>query len=291
MYPGDVGTGDGTRAATAERKFAGPVGVVGVGLGDRESPGCCGVTVSGGVRWKPLPGELAPQVRDLIVRLRELKDGLGVSMTALARKTAYSKSSWERYLNGKVLPTRQAVEMLGQLSGTDQARLLATWELAEHAWASGQPMAPSEPSAQPPDTTDPPPRRWRPRRLTVVVAGIATALVACGSAVWLTSAARSSSSAGPSSVRPAGYTCTISKRGGFFYAGHSTTSERLVALNAASQDVIEVQCLLKMHGSDPGRIDGLFGTHTQDAVEKLQRAAGAVVDGIVGPQTWALLRR
>ncbi len=249
--------------------------------------------MSGGVRWKPLPGDLAPQVRDLIVRLRELKDGLGVSMTALARKTAYSKSSWERYLNGKVLPARQAVEMLGQLSGTDQARLLATWELAEHAWTSKQPMAPSEPVANPANATvpPPPPGRRRPRRTTVIVAGTATAAAACGLAVWLTSAAQSSPSAGATSVRPAGYTCTISKRGGLFYAGHSTTSERLVALNAASQDVIEVQCLLKMHSLDPGRIDGLFGTHTQAAVKKLQRDAGAVVDGIVGPQTWALLRR
>jgi peptidoglycan hydrolase-like protein with peptidoglycan-binding domain len=52
-----------------------------------------------------------------------------------------------------------------------------------------------------------------------------------------------------------------------------------------------VQCLLGRHGCNPGRTDGLFGQHTENAVKKLQRESGAVVDGIVGPQTWALLRR
>ncbi|MCZ1006251.1 helix-turn-helix domain-containing protein [Streptomyces lydicus] len=38
-------------------------------------------------------------------------------MAALAERTAYSKSSWERYLNGKQLAPRQAVEALCKAAG------------------------------------------------------------------------------------------------------------------------------------------------------------------------------
>jgi peptidoglycan hydrolase-like protein with peptidoglycan-binding domain len=92
------------------------------------------------------------------------------------------------------------------------------------------------------------------------------------------------------SVQPKGYGCDYTKRDGRLYAGHSMTSDRLVVLNAGGEDVVEVQCLLTHHGFDPGRIDGLFGERTEKAVRDLQRAGGAVADGKVGPQTWALLR-
>ena len=78
-------------------------------------------------QWKPLPEGLDPRLRTLIVRLRELKDQLGIGTAALARKTAHSRSSWERYFNAKVRPPRSAVEALGRLAGADEARLKALW--------------------------------------------------------------------------------------------------------------------------------------------------------------------
>ncbi|MGW7556670.1 DUF2690 domain-containing protein, partial [Streptomyces rimosus] len=50
-------------------------------------------------------------------------------------KTAYSKSSWERYLNGKSLPPREAVEALCRLAGERGGRVTALWELADAAWS------------------------------------------------------------------------------------------------------------------------------------------------------------
>lgn len=50
--------------------------------------------------WQPLPDGLAPEVRHFVDHLRRLKDGTGLSLAALGARTAYSKSSWQRYLNG-----------------------------------------------------------------------------------------------------------------------------------------------------------------------------------------------
>ena len=62
---------------------------------------------------KPLPGGLASDILLLVAELRALKDGAGLSLADLARRTPYSKSSWERYLNGKTLPPQHAVAALG----------------------------------------------------------------------------------------------------------------------------------------------------------------------------------
>ncbi|MEU7305904.1 hypothetical protein [Streptomyces sp. NPDC007206] len=52
----------------------------------------------------------------------------------LGGRTPYSKSSWERNLNGKALPAQHAVTSLGKLADADPARLVALWELANTAW-------------------------------------------------------------------------------------------------------------------------------------------------------------
>ncbi|MER5922453.1 helix-turn-helix domain-containing protein [Streptomyces mirabilis] len=75
--------------------------------------------------WVELPDALRPDARRLATELRRLKDHSGLSLTALAGQTSYSKSSWERYFNGKALPPRQAVLALGELVGAEPARLTA----------------------------------------------------------------------------------------------------------------------------------------------------------------------
>ncbi|MEU9412601.1 helix-turn-helix transcriptional regulator [Streptomyces sp. NPDC048281] len=88
-------------------------------------------------RWQPLPAALPREARHLVEQLRVLKGRTGLSLAGLARRTAYSKSSWQRYLNGDRLPPRAAAQVLCRLAGGDQPRLLALWELAEQAWPQG----------------------------------------------------------------------------------------------------------------------------------------------------------
>lgn len=92
-------------------------------------------------RWKELPDSLDQRVRQLVVQLRRLKDRSGLSLASLEAKTGYSRSSWERYLNGKALPPQHAVEELAQVTGTEPTRLLVLHEVAEEAWR--QRVAPS----------------------------------------------------------------------------------------------------------------------------------------------------
>ncbi|MEV6925148.1 peptidoglycan-binding protein [Dactylosporangium sp. NPDC051485] len=238
-------------------------------------------------RWKPLPEGLDPQARQLAVRLRELRDKIGISTATLARKTPYSRSSWERYFNGTTRPPRSAVEALGRLSDADLPHVLALWELADRC----DPPAPLPQDGPGPAPAAAPVVGRRRRRWPALAAAAGLAVIAvAGTVVWLLLPRGSTPSRPAADTAPTGYDCTYATHDGRLYGGHSDTSDRLVALNGGSQDVVEVQCLLKHHGLDPGRIDGLFGKQTEQAVEDLQRANGLVVDGIVGPQTWVLLR-
>ncbi|MEU2339748.1 DUF2690 domain-containing protein [Streptomyces sp. NPDC013172] len=78
---------------------------------------------------------MTPERIRLAASLRELRARTGLSLAALATKTAFSKSSWERYLNGKSLPPRQAVRELCRLAGEPEGRCLALWEIAESEWS------------------------------------------------------------------------------------------------------------------------------------------------------------
>jgi len=122
----------------------------------------------------------------LVEALRELRAGAGLSLAALAERTPYSKSSWERYLNGKSLPPRQAVRELCRLADEPDGRLLALWEIAESHW-SGRAEAPAlaPPTDESPRThpqESPPPAgtgRRRPggSRLLVLLASAYTVIV------------------------------------------------------------------------------------------------------------------
>jgi hypothetical protein len=263
------------------------------------------------LRWQALPGSLDPRVRQLVVQMRKLKDHSGLSLAALAVKTPYSKSSWERYLNGRTLPPPGAVAELARVTGADPARLLALHKVAgEAAQAqSARPVAVPEGAApagaagaegggRPP----PPPRRG----LGWLVAGVAAGAVLGGTALavaapWDSETAPSGRTrraalvtahdgAFPAHPRGKTYRCDIEHHGGRTYAGHSTTREKVVEINSIGWEVVEAQCLLREAGFSPRGTDGIYGENTVNAVKRFQKDKGLADDGAVGPDTWKALR-
>ncbi len=89
-------------------------------------------------RWRALPDELDPQVREFASQLRRLVDRSGLSIAALADRTGYSKTSWERYLNGRLLAPKGAIVALAEVTGTNPVHLTTMWELAERAWSRSE---------------------------------------------------------------------------------------------------------------------------------------------------------
>ncbi|POX40903.1 XRE family transcriptional regulator [Streptomyces sp. Ru73] len=89
-------------------------------------------------RWRALPDELDPQVREFADQLRRLVDRSGLSISAVADRTGYSKTSWERYLNGRLLAPRRAVLALAEVTGAHAGHLTTMWELAERAWSRAE---------------------------------------------------------------------------------------------------------------------------------------------------------
>ncbi|GAA1012115.1 hypothetical protein STXM2123_2744 [Streptomyces sp. F-3] len=89
-------------------------------------------------RWKALPDELDPQIKEFMSQLRQLVDRSGLSIAALADRTGYSRTSWERYLNGRLLAPKGAVVALAEATGTDPVHLTTLWELAERAWSRAE---------------------------------------------------------------------------------------------------------------------------------------------------------
>ncbi|MEV0634373.1 peptidoglycan-binding protein [Streptomyces sp. NPDC050619] len=257
-------------------------------------------------RWKALPAELDPRVRQLLLRLRRLKDHSGLSQRQLAAKTGYSTKSWERYLGGRSLPPRAAVEAMARISGEDPTRLLALHEVAAEAWGDGRADASAaQPAEAEPETLSAGAESARsPRRSprVALVAGAVALVLAVSAAVLLVvrlqdgdgeaaAAPRVSSGAPASASRSAPtYTCRLERTDGRWYAGNSRTQDAILAHGQAGPEVAEAQCLLRRAGIAPGDIDGIYGPLTQRAVERVQKRAGLVVDGIIGPHTWKALR-
>ena len=100
-----------------------------------------------------------PEGARLAAALRELRTRTGLSMKGLAEQTAFSKSSWERYLNGKTVPPRDAVRDLCRLASEPEGRCLALWEIAESEWSgraeAATPPPESAPIPGPPDPSVP----------------------------------------------------------------------------------------------------------------------------------------
>ncbi|MFD8309239.1 peptidoglycan-binding protein [Streptomyces sp. NPDC059690] len=253
-------------------------------------------------RWKALPAELDPRVRQLVVRLRRLKDHGGLSMRQLAARTRYSAKSWERYLGGRTLPPPEAVEAIARIAGDDPTRLLALREVAAEAWKDGR--AAPDPDAGTPDvlSAGAEGRAAGGRSLRVALtAGAVALLLAVCAAILVTvrlsddhdRTARTSASLSPSAApAPSSptYGCQVVRVDGRWYGGNSRTTDTQLARGNAGPAVAEAQCLLRRAGLSPGPVDGIFGPRTENAVRHLQRRAGLVVDGIIGPHTWKALR-
>ncbi|MFE0680483.1 DUF2690 domain-containing protein [Streptomyces sp. NPDC058961] len=171
-------------------------------------------------RWKALPDELDPQVREFASQLRRLVDRSGLSVAAVAERTGYSRTSWERYLAGRLLAPKAAVLALAEVTGTSPVHLTTMWELAERAWSRSEqrhermteaaradrartapgasgPARPAGPPAdegaaerRPPRAPGPPSGRHR-RRIVMFLAGVIGALLVITSAVLLTDLGRS----------------------------------------------------------------------------------------------------
>ncbi|MDQ0750386.1 transcriptional regulator with XRE-family HTH domain [Streptomyces africanus] len=278
-------------------------------------------------RWKGLPEELDPCVRQLVVRLRRVKDHSGLSLRQLAAKTGYSTSSWERYLAGRSLPPREAVEAMARLGGDDPTRLLALHEVATEAWGKAADPADRADRAGRTDRTDradqadrqgettgtepgtepgtgAPRPHGRALRIALTAGSVALVLAVAAAvllAVRLTDGEGRAAAAGlPASATTAPgspgesdqprYTCRAERIDGRWYTGNSRTMTAVLAEGNAGPEVAEAQCLLREAGLAPGAVDGIFGPHTERAVRDLQKRAHLVVDGIIGPHTWKALR-
>lgn len=239
-------------------------------------------------RWKELPAELDPRVRQLVVRLRRLKDHSGLSVRQLAVKTSYSPKSWERYLSGRSLPPPDAVKALARITGDDPTRLLALHEIAAEAWKS-QGTAENAPAAP-----------EHPRRIKLVIGTVALVLAVSAAALlairFTGNGNGNDADAKPdtpvaASKPPPTYTCHVERVAGDWYAGNSRTRTAILTNGNAGPEVAEAQCLLRRAGLSPGEVDGIYGPLTQGAVKRAQKRAGLPVDGIIGPHTWKALRR
>ncbi|CAL9519073.1 peptidoglycan-binding protein [Streptomyces sp. enrichment culture] len=260
-------------------------------------------------RWKELPAELHPDVQHLIVRLRGLKDRGELSTRRLAARTGYSAKSWQRYLNGRSLPPREAVESLARVCGDAPHRLLVLQEIAAQRWSEGRAVTAAadnddDPTATPEQAPAEQQRQARHLRVAVTAAAVVTALsvtTALLLAVRLTEAraqlaqerngvVATGVATVSESLVPVIYTCELEQRDGRWYAGLSRTTNILLSNTHVGLEVAEAQCLLQRAGTEPGDIDGVFGPKTRRAVERMQKRSGLIVNGVIDPPTWQALR-
>src|SRR6185436_16415878 len=73
--------------------------------------------------------------------------------------------------------------------------------------------------------------------------------------------------------------------GGAGFVQESPTGALRIGLKGTR--VLALQAKLKALGFDPGAVDGLFGSNTQNAVKGFQTAKALQADGIAGPLTLA----
>ncbi|PXX71414.1 ricin-type beta-trefoil lectin protein [Nocardia tenerifensis] len=83
-----------------------------------------------------------PAIQRLAAELRGIKQKAGHSFTHLQSRTSYSRSTLERYINGKLLPTREAVTAIARACDVDPQRLMELRDEAERESAPRTTPAP-----------------------------------------------------------------------------------------------------------------------------------------------------
>ncbi|WP_324616660.1 helix-turn-helix transcriptional regulator [Streptomyces sp. NRRL F-5065] len=73
----------------------------------------------------------------LAEQLRFLRARSGLTLSGLAERTSYSRSSWERYLNGKAVPPRAALTEFAAAVGVAAPPLHRLREEERHSWRAG----------------------------------------------------------------------------------------------------------------------------------------------------------
>ncbi|MFH7338017.1 DUF2690 domain-containing protein [Streptomyces sp. KHY 26] len=89
-------------------------------------------------RWKTLPNELDPEIKEFVSQLRWLVDLGGLNGAALADRTGYGRASWDDYLDGRLLAPKGAAVALAEAAGTSPGPIVTMWELAERAWSRAE---------------------------------------------------------------------------------------------------------------------------------------------------------
>nr|WP_293107117.1 peptidoglycan-binding protein [Okeania sp. SIO2F4] len=74
-----------------------------------------------------------------------------------------------------------------------------------------------------------------------------------------------------------------------FTGTQRTRSLRTLTFGSTGEDVKHLQRQLNVFRFGPLVVDGIFGVATEEAVKKFQKYYGLTVDGIVGPQTLAVI--
>ncbi|GAA1956050.1 ATP-binding protein [Kitasatospora viridis] len=108
--------------------------------------------------WTALPDGLEPAERQLVERLRALKDERQLTLKQLEGLTHYSHASWQRWLNGRRPITREALESLIGALDVDGTGLRQLFHAAQPADEEPQaPRAERTEHAQEPDEPPAPP--------------------------------------------------------------------------------------------------------------------------------------
>jgi peptidoglycan hydrolase-like protein with peptidoglycan-binding domain len=66
-------------------------------------------------------------------------------------------------------------------------------------------------------------------------------------------------------------------------------SEPVLRMGSSGLPVRRLQSRMSAVGFDTGGVDGRFSPKTEQAVRQLQQQSSLSVDGVVGPQTWAIV--
>lgn len=85
-----------------------------------------------------------------------------------------------------------------------------------------------------------------------------------------------------------GYTAAPSKPAKAARPAKSSGDKTIMVSGVAAKDV---QRALAKAGFNPGKADGKIGPNTIKAIKQFQSAEGLKADGVVGPATWARLRK